>query len=735
MLSVNDLFKVTIVNEQESSESGIRNESIERILWIDEGGVICYTIEINRSTAMPVKRSFTDLNQQLDENLITLHITEPFASVYQSEEKISIKSKQCRDQRWELIKTLINDEPRIYEPDWRGKMIREEMEKNQKSKSLYYKYLTQYWQRGKIKNALLPDYFASGGKGKEKKMTDTKNGRQKRSSAETGNGIVVDDAIKKVFHISVKRYYHLQKENALRFTYEQMLRQYFNDGFYTENGTKKPILKNNEEIPSFRQFEYWYKKNYLFEEKMRARVGDRKFELDYRAVLGTSVGEMFGPGTKFQIDSTVADVYIVSAFNRSRIIGRPIIYVVIDVYSRMVVGLYVGLEGPSWAGAMMAIANTASDKVAFCKEYGIDIIKEDWPCNHLPQTFLADRGEMAGKKIDKFLEAFNINIQNTAPYRADWKGIVEQHFKTIHTSVKPFLPGSIFKDFRVRGGKDYRLDASLTMEEFTQVIIHCTLHHNNYHWLNQYNQSEAMISNDVKLTPKEIWHWGIKNRSGKLKTYPENIVKLHLLPTAFARVNRHGIEFKKMRYLSPKSVSQKWFSQARQKTWRIEISYDPRDMSKIYLHNQDGSSFESAELIKHHQKYNKKTLEEIELQLAYQSYEYEQHLNKERQKKSDMQSEIENIVEEASRQVKKDINNDSDRQRVKGIRKNGLVEKEANRKKEAFLLEAHNLQSEEIALEADNIEIIPDNEEPSRLDLIRRKQKENIQNAKETRRD
>ena len=30
--------------------------------------------------------------------------------------------------------------------------------------------MTQYWQRGKIKNALLPDYQNSGGKGNEKNL-------------------------------------------------------------------------------------------------------------------------------------------------------------------------------------------------------------------------------------------------------------------------------------------------------------------------------------------------------------------------------------------------------------------------------------------------------------------------------------------------------------------------------------------------------------------------------------
>lgn len=83
---------------------------------------------------------------------------------------------------------------------------------------------------------------------------------------------------------------------------------------------------------------------------------------------------------------TVADVYLVSQFNRNWIIGRPVVYGVIDVFSRLVTGIYIGLEGPSWVGAMMALANAAMDKVEFCRNYGIEISAEEWPACHLPDA-------------------------------------------------------------------------------------------------------------------------------------------------------------------------------------------------------------------------------------------------------------------------------------------------------------------------------------------------------------
>ncbi|WP_164907503.1 hypothetical protein [Clostridium septicum] len=48
--------------------------------------------------------------------------------------------------------------------------------------------------------------------------------------------------------------------------------------------------------------------------------------------------DVSGPGSLYQIDATVADVYLVSEFNRNWIIGRPVLYMVLDSFSRMIVG-------------------------------------------------------------------------------------------------------------------------------------------------------------------------------------------------------------------------------------------------------------------------------------------------------------------------------------------------------------------------------------------------------------
>lgn len=94
-------------------------------------------------------------------------------------------------------------EPDIYEVNKRGPLIKKEMDNTGKTKRLFYKYMTQYWQRGKIKNALLPDYQNSGGKGNEKEFT-VKTGRPRKFRQIIGEGIVITSEIKRIFEVSVK---------------------------------------------------------------------------------------------------------------------------------------------------------------------------------------------------------------------------------------------------------------------------------------------------------------------------------------------------------------------------------------------------------------------------------------------------------------------------------------------------------------------------------------------------
>lgn len=464
----------------------LRNDLIEygdpdartiRLLWLHPTKPIGFAIDINAHDAVPELVQLDALESELKSERSRL-LTVDQSVTFTEEASISKPSKVRRDQAWLIISSLVRDEPEIFVPSHRANKIAQCVSSGISTRPTIYLYLRRYWQRGQTPNALLPDFSKSGAKGKTRVANSKiKRGRPRRLGELPG--LNVDDDIRKVFRVAVTRYYATQVKFTLKGAYDQMIKEFFCERTIDLDTGRVSHAPNADVLtsgfPSFVQFNYWLEKDHDRLDIKRERLRPRIYDKDLRGLLGTSNAEVWGPGARYQIDATIADVYLVSRIDRNKIIGRPVLYVVIDVFSRMIVGIYVGLEGPSWVGAMMALANTASDKLEFCKQNGREIDEGDWPCHHLPATLLGDRGEIEGRMIETLINNFNVTVESAAAYRADWKGIVEQRFRLIPSKFKPFVPGYIDVDYRARGGKDYRLDAVLDIDQFTQIIIECVL--------------------------------------------------------------------------------------------------------------------------------------------------------------------------------------------------------------------------------------------------------------------
>lgn len=725
LIFINDLIKW---NEADGSEH------IERVLWIDPDNMIAYMIDINTTKGFPFARNVKDIIADLIEGYAIKLSDDPHQRLI-NEDEISEKDLSIRDKAWMIIADIVDvaNEPSIYKREERGTLVSKEVERHEVSYPTVYKYLRKYWQRGKNKNALLPDYYNSGGKGKARKPGEKKLGRPRKNIEITGHGINVDEDTKKIFRIAYRKYYDTPKENFLTTAYDNMIKEFYTEDYVFDDGVLKPVIISTARIPTLYQFRYWYEQEQNIENSLRKRKGNKKFELEHRAVTGRSDSNILGPGSQFQIDATVADVYLVSRYNRKWIIGRPVVYAVIDCFSRMVCGIYVGLEGPSWIGAAMALANAFSDKVSYCSEYGITIDTEDWPCYHVPQAILGDRGEMISKHADSLANGLGIRIENAPPYRADWKGIVEQYFHTLNIAVKPFVPGHIDTDFRERGSKDYRLDAKLDIYQFTKLIIKCALYHNNEHWMDNYETDEMMIGDDIEPIPHKLWDYGITNRSGRLRTFSKDLVLLNLMPSGKATVTKKGIKYKNMYYSCERAVKEMWFETARNKqSWKEIIAYDPRNMDYIYIKTDNNRNFEKCYLLDK-RRYENKTIDEIEYLEAYENLNKRKSEGKLLQSKVDLVSEFESIVKEAEDMTNSTSNHISNSSKIKNIRKHRSEEKELNRLEESFEIgkidsAASDKQGEVIEFSE---QVKKTENQINNIEYLRRKQKERMHGKKE----
>ncbi len=383
------LFVNMLIEWQNESES-----RIERLLWIDPSGSDVAIIEILNPQALPVFHKCKDIEAAITSDQAKVLKVDPYAQLLRSEDSIQDLHRQRRDAAWKVIAPLVEDKTgQIFYSQGRGALLNEREKQIGWTKKTIYKFLRRYWQGGQTKNALLPLFDKCGAKGRERKSSGKKRGRPSKIAQFTDlpTGINVNTDILDKFNRGIQLFYENAEGRTLQDAYQKTLEKFFHKGYdMLPDGTLVPFLPPANELPTFRQFRYWYEKERNVAQALSAREGKRRYNLRHREVLGDSTQMAFGPGSIYQIDATIGDIYLVSSLDRSRIIGRPVIYAVIDVFSRLIVGISVTLEGPSWIGAMQALENTASDKVSFCREYGIEIFEEEWPSHHLPEMILAD---------------------------------------------------------------------------------------------------------------------------------------------------------------------------------------------------------------------------------------------------------------------------------------------------------------------------------------------------------
>jgi len=545
------------------------DETLFRVLSVLGPQLVWFDMEDPK--AFPSLVRVEDLTRAFDDATLS-RMEDPYAGLAMETPEPGSTAQIKRDSNYALVRKVADD-PEYYDRKTLAARIKEVLATGGISKPYLYKLLRKYWQRGQTPNAMLPDYKNSGGRGKKRQGSNRKLGRPREFMP--GIGAIVDAQTERLFRIAIDK--HLLKDKGCSFPvahrrFKDIYELYFPD-------------VEEAEMPTRRQMQHFYQREYQLPETLKKRASRIEFNKDIRPTTSTANTDALGPGSRYEIDATIADIYLVSDSERRNIVGRPVVYFVMDVFSRMVAGFYVGFENPSYPTAMQALNMAMTDKVKVCAEFGIDIAREDWPSIGLPDAILADRGELLGHQIESLESSFSVRIENTPPYRGDAKGIVERNFRTIQAEFKPFAPGVVEGTLiRKQGGKDYRLDAKLSIRDFKEIILLSVLMHNRFAVLEKYDREPDMPT-DLGMTPLSIWNWGIQNRTGRLRAAPEDALRLSMLPRARATVSEMGVSVFGVYYTSPEMVAEGWLHRSKEvrRPVGLEAAYDPACADAIYL--------------------------------------------------------------------------------------------------------------------------------------------------------
>ncbi len=306
---------------------------------------------------------------------------------------------------------------------------------------------------------------------------------------------------------------------------------------------------------------------------LRARVSARSLRERMKAREGTeAAGDAFRlvkvglrterPLQVVQIDHTKVDIMLVDDVTRA-CIGRPWLTLVLDVHTRVVLGLYLSLDAPCATSAALAVAQAVLPKTDWLADRAIEL---SWAVHGLPEIIHVDNGrEFHSRAFERGCQQHGIRIEYRPPATPRFGGHIERLMGTLMGRVHAF-PGSTASNVVARGAYDAEARAVLSFREFERILTLEVL--GPYH-----NEIHAGLGR----TPAAAWADGI---SGMAARGPADAAALlrDFLPFEERVIRRDGVRMFGVVYQDGALAHLVDHGPG-----KLRVKYDPRDLSAVFV--------------------------------------------------------------------------------------------------------------------------------------------------------
>ena len=358
-----------------------------------------------------------------------------------------------------------------------------------------------------------------------------------------------------------------------------------------------------------------------------------KFEPTVKSFPGAET-----PLAVYQIDHTPADVILVDEVSRKPV-GKPWLTVAIDVFSRMVAGIYVSFDAPSATSVGMCLAHAILPKDQWLQARNIEGV---WPVWGKPAMVHADNAkDFRCAMVQRACEQYNIDLTWRPVARPNFGGHIERLLGTFNQQIHE-LPGSTFSSVDKRGDYQSEKRSSLTLKEFEEWLG--TLIVNVYH---ETPHSTLMTTPSKKF---ELGIFGDENSPGSglpLKVEDGHRLHLDFLPYSERTVQRYGIVWDEIYYYH--DLLRRWIHEpcpdAPNRKRKFLLRRDPRDISKLFFWDDEMQQYFAipyrnishpvitlSELRKVKRKLKEEGLKDIDEDKIFTAYEKMQAISQKAQK-------------------------------------------------------------------------------------------------------
>jgi putative transposase len=251
-------------------------------------------------------------------------------------------------------------------------------------------------------------------------------------------------------------------------------------------------------------------------------------------------------------------------------IGRPWITLAIDIPTRCVAGFYLSLEAPSIVSVAMVLTQCVLPKDTWLADRGLDSL--EWPICGLPDGIHLDNAkEFHSHALVRGAQEYGIELSYRPLGQPHYGGHIERLIGTTMGAVH-LLPGTTFSNVKEKGSYNSAKQATMTMTELERWLA--------LEILGRYHKS---VHSALQMPPLAAWEKGMRARGALRQIENARQFFCDFLPGERRLIRRDGIRLFNIHY---------WSDVLSPLAGRSEkaalVKYDPRDLSKVYLRDDEG---------------------------------------------------------------------------------------------------------------------------------------------------
>ncbi|MER9048276.1 DDE-type integrase/transposase/recombinase [Mesorhizobium sp. M0923] len=276
-----------------------------------------------------------------------------------------------------------------------------------------------------------------------------------------------------------------------------------------------------------------------------------------------------------QIDHTLTDINFVEVVDGGgTFIGRAYLTIVTDVATRCILGFCLTLEKPSALSVALCLAQAMCPKEAWLATLDIE---HGWPMFGRPRMLVTDSAkEFKGHAFQRGCEDYGIRIRYRDRGRVHQGGVVERLLGKLN-AVLATQPGSTGRSVADRDEYPAERRARLSFADLERCLALAVIDHN--------------LQENAKTLKVPAREW--ERRARNLPRFDDDAMRVLLafMPGRERRISPQGVSMFALDYYSP------WLGglvPQRDRLGRLELRYDPRDISHVYIRDPETREFRSV---------------------------------------------------------------------------------------------------------------------------------------------